>query len=485
MVDTQDPDRISRSGGTKGAEGGAAAEGMLGRFRALPKQAQIAIVAVGVLGFLWMMGSRGGGQSSAQGAARPTLGVTTSTSQTVAFSGLESDRPVVMQNVYEQNRRDMSELRGRIEESFQQRDKALQDALSQNQELQRQMTQMMSDFTAEIKNLQLERAKDADRLAQLAEQQHQMEMGAPVDGSSGASPVQNKRQRIGQVTLGGASGVGGQALLSSLGAMSRAGEGSTGGDTNTGSGAHLPFIPPLGFVRATLLNGVDALVGGTATPALARIEGSYKTAMNSTVSLDGCFAMVEFQGNISTERAIGKPVRMTCVYPDGGAATYTLSGYVVDAKDGIIGVPGLLYEGDPTRIAASMMADFVAGIGELVVQNQNTTTVDSQGTQQTALTGDQTKAELASGASKAMSTISDYLKERVDRVQPFIRLDATREINMVITSGNELRAEGSPWTLLFDASAGDSSRARGVPGSVQEATGGAAPAAAPGARGGN
>lgn len=470
MAETEDSGRISRPG-TKGAEGGVpAGQGILGKFQGLPRQAQIAIVAVGALGFLWLMSSRSA--PSGNTAARPTLGVTSSTSNTTAFSGLESDRPVVMQNVYEQNRRDMAELRGRIEESFQQRDKALQDALLQNQELQRQMSQMMSDFTSEIKNLQLERAKDADRLAQLAEQQHQMEMNSSFDGSSGGSPVSGKRQRVTQVSLGGATAGGGQALLSPLSNLKG---GSSGGSSqNTGRGARLPFIPPLGFVKATLLNGVDALVGGAATPALARVEGTYKTAMNSTVTLDGCFALIDFSGNISTERAIGKPARMTCVYPDGGAATYDLSGYVVDAKDGIIGVPGLLYEGDPTRIAASMLADFAAGIGQIVVSNQNTNTVDSDGTTQTVITGDQTKAELAGGVDKAMSSLRDYLMERVNRVQPFIRLDATREINLVIMNGTELRGEGSPWTLLFDAQAGDRSRAQGVPGSVQEATGGAA-----------
>lgn len=468
MADIDNSNRISRPGSGAGEGGAPAAQGVLGRFQGLPRQAQIAIVVIGAVGFLWLMGNRSGSSNGA--AARPTMGVTTSTSQTTAFSGLESDRPVVMQNVYEQNRRDMAELRGKIEDSFQQRDKALQDALQQNQELQRQMTQMMSDFTAEIKNLQLERAKDADRLAQLAEQQHQMEMNSSVDGSSGSSPVQGRRQRINQVTLGGTVGGGGQALLSPLGNLKG---GAGGGSTaNTGSGAHLPFVPPLGFVKATLLNGVDALVGGTTTPALARLEGTYKTAMNSTVSLDGCFVLIDFSGNISTERAIGKPSRMTCVYPDSGAATYSLSGYVVDARDGIIGVPGVLYEGDPTRLAASMLADFAAGIGQIVVSNQNTNTVNSDGTTQTILTGDQTRAELAGGVDKAMSSLRDYLLERVNRVQPFIRLDATREVNLVIMNGTELRNEGSPWTLLFDAQAGDTSRAQGVPGSVQEATGG-------------
>lgn len=467
MAEPNQPELISRPGAKAGG-GDAPANGLLTKFRSLPKQGQIAIIAGGIVLFFWLFSSSHAPKNT---AGKATMGVTSggeTTSDTEAFTGLQSDRPAVMQNVYEQNRRDMAELRTKIEDSFQQRDQALQDALSQNQELQRQMSQMMSDFTAEIQNLQSERAKDAERLAQLADQQHQMEMNSPVDGSSGASPVAGRRQRINQVSLGG--GVGGpKPLLSPLG-----GTNSSGGNVpgnGTGDGTHLPFIPPIGFVKATLLNGVDALVSGAGSPALARLSGVYKTAMGGTVTLDGCFAMIEFNGNISTERAIGKPVRMTCIYPDGGASTYALQGYVVDADDGIIGVPGLLYEGDPTRIAASILADFAAGIGDILEQNQNTNTVDSNGTTKSTLTGNQATAQLAGGLNKSMSSLKQYLQERVNRVQPFIRLDALREIHVVILNGTELRDEGSPWTDIFNAQSSDRSRAQGIPSSPAQATG--------------
>ena len=52
--------------------------------------------------------------------------------------------------------------------------------------------------------------------------------------------------------------------------------------------------------------------------------------------------------------------------------------------------------------------------------------------------------------------------ERVNRVLPFIRLDATRELHIVMLSGVELRHEGSPWTLLFDGEAADQSRNRAI-----------------------
>jgi hypothetical protein len=434
------------------ATAGSKAEGVMDKFNKLPLPAK-AILALGTLAVVWLV--FGSGPNTPQTVrGTPNVGQIggTAASPTTNFGVLESDRPALIQNVFEQNRRDMADLRTRMEEQFAQRDEALQAALQQNQELQQQMQQMMGDFTAEIKGMQQSREQDAERLAQLSDQQQQLELGAPVGDASAQSPILARRRPIEQTSLGPPpQGTGGGGLLGPLAA------GVAGNLANTANpqpaAQRKPFIPPLGFIEATLINGVDALVGGGGgTPALARISGNYTTAMNSTVYLDGCVVLLEFVGNISTERATGKPMRMTCIYPDNGAATYSLTGYVVDAEDGVIGVPGLLYEGDPTRIASSIVADFLAGIGEIIEKNQTTTRSNTDGTTTSSVTGDQAKSELASGVNKAFGSIRDYLKDRVDRTTPFIRLDALRQVNLVLLSGQELRTEGNPWTTLFDAS---------------------------------
>ena len=456
MATEPTPDIIARPG-AGGKPGGAEPSGALEKFRALPPKMQGAIVIVGLIAVFYVISSLRGGTTATRTVVN--LGQPNGREVSATFSGIETDRPAVMQSVFEQNRRDMSELRSKIESDFAIRDKALQDALNQNQELQRQMQQMMGDFTTELKNIQIERARDNERLAQLADQQKQLELNAPVDGLGAIAGEAPRRRAISQVVLGGGVlenirspfGPAGVAAASRL---------TTSGKVVTSPAERaeqerLPFIPPLGFVRATLLNGVDALVGGTATPSLARLSGTYKTAMNSTISLDGCVALLEFQGNISTERAIGKPVRMTCVYPDGGAATYSLTGYAVDSLDGIIGIPGVLYEGDPTRIAAAMLAEFAAGVAEIVQDNtsgQTQTTTTAEGSTSTIeLPSSADMAEqIIGGSAKVMGSLRDYMKQRADRVQSFIRLDATREVDLVILNGTELRKSGNVWSTLFD-----------------------------------
>ncbi len=456
MATEPTPDIIARPG-AGGKSGGAESPGALEKFRALPPKMQGAIVIVGLIGVFYVISSlRGGGAPSSRTVVN--LGQPNGREVSATFSGIETDRPAVMQSVFEQNRRDMAELRSKIESDFALRDKALQDALNQNQELQRQMQQMMGDFTTELKNIQIERARDNERLAQLADQQKQLELNAPVDGLGVVAGEAPRRRAISQVVLGGGVMENIRSPFGPAGAATGSHLTSSGNvvanPAERAKEERLPFIPPLGFVRATLLNGVDALIGGTNTPALARLSGTYKTAMNSTISLDGCVALLEFSGNISTERATGRPMRMTCVYPDGGAATYSLSGYAVDSIDGIIGIPGVLYEGDPTRIAAAMLAEFAAGVAEIVQDNTNSsvTTTNNEGTTSTVQlpSSGEVAEQIIGGSAKVMGSLRDYMQKRADRVQSFIRLDATREVDLVILNGTELRKSGNVWSALFD-----------------------------------
>ncbi len=144
-----------------------------------------------------------------------------------------------------------------------------------------------------------------------------------------------------------------------------------------------------------------------------------------------------------------------CVYPDYGAVTYSLSGYVVDAEDGIVGVPGIFYEGDASRIAAAMLGEFVAGVAEVIRDNQFTEETSESGTASN-ITGSASRAQFANGVVNAMSNMEAYLNERMNRVVPFVRLDATREISLVLLEGVELRDhDENPWTLLVDGEKAD------------------------------
>jgi hypothetical protein len=459
MPATPELPELPNNKGQFGSPSSNGAKGALEGFRKLPQALQLAIIGgVVVLLFLIFSGSRGERveRQTPVAAQEETLSPPT-TNGGDALQALDPNRQALTQKWIEQTQQALSEQRESIEARFEELKTNVETELDRRFRVFN--TEITGRLDEQAKFIQDENRRSQQLLEQLIDQNKQMQMQAPVRGDGVLPPSGGRKERISQTPLS-ASDLnvdGRQALLNPLVSRLRGNnEPRTGSEVEAGSAKDeperekLPFIPPLGFIRATLLNGVDALVGGATTPALVRMHGVYKTARNSSVNLDGCFALVEFEGDISTERALGKPSRMTCVYPDQGAVTYDVAGYVVDAEDGIIGIPGVFYEGDATRMAAAIAAEFAAGIGEVIKENQSTSTVNADGVERRTITGDQTKAEIAEGSSRAMESLRDYLFDRVSRVLPFIRIDTTRDVHLVLLSGTELRTEGKPWTLLFD-----------------------------------
>ena len=276
----------------------------------------------------------------------------------------------------------LQSLAAQLEQSIRvsnERDRMAQQSISRKEE----------EISRLVEELNAQRQKEQETAGSIVQQQDFLSQ----------KPIREKRKGISQTPLlTSAPGAEGTPLVQGLtGGVLGGKDGVESGGTGNGlkedkdKDEKKPFIPPLGFIKGTLLNGVDALTAGATTPALVRLEGKYKTAMNSVVMLDGCFMLVEFEGNISTERAKGKPARMTCVYPDQGAVTYSVSGYLVDSEDGVEGVPGLFFEGHAGRMALAIAAEFAASIGDVIEANQSTSTVDSSGTATTIITGSQTK----------------------------------------------------------------------------------------------
>ena len=435
--------------------------GAISRFQQLPKNAQIGVIALFGILFLILLGRGGGGDSAPPPAVVEKAPLVTQVDNTEAPEGGDGFAPVKANS--EQLRRGfvtqqtvaLQNLRDDLRDEAQRQRREFEERTRDMQNVQQRLEQTLNTLNEQMRMMEEANARQREEISRLAEEARRQGLRAGAGGTgAGGQVTRRPKQRINQTPLGGVGGVpnvgSNQALLQ--GVLQTTTGRTAGIDGNGEDVERKPFIPPLGFVKGTLLNGVDAIAdGGEATPALVRLHGIYKTAMNSTVMLDGCFMLVEFEGVISTERARGKPARMTCVYPDRGAVAYDVAGYVVDAEDGVEGVPGVFFEGDSGRIALSIAAQFASGLAGIVAENQQTTVTGSDGTTQQFLTGSEGRAAVASGANDALSDLTDYLRERAERVSPFIRIDATRKIHVVLLSGTELRSEGDAWTLLFDA----------------------------------
>lgn len=437
----------------------------IARFNELPKNAKIGIIGLFAFFFLVFI-MRGGSDAPAPEqnlAQQPSQFVSVSPDgpeegdpEVDGFNPVGPDRASLRRGFVTQQTQALQQMRNEIETQAEQQQQEFQRRTQEMQQLQTQLQETMKVLSEQMQLMEQSNARQRDEITRLVEEARRQGLRSVNQQQDNERVRRRTPSRITETRLGGAGGPGvgnDQALLQGvLKTTTGKTAGIDGDDDVLAEDPALPFIPPLGFVKATLLNGVDALAtSGLATPALARLHGVYKTAMNSTVFLDGCFMLLEFEGDISTERAKGRPSRMTCVYPDRGAVTYDVAGYVVDAEDGLEGVPGVFYEGDSGRIALAIAAQFAAGVANIVANNQTTNVTDSDGTNQQFLTGNQTRGAIAGGVASATNRLTDYLLERAERIAPFIRIDAMRKVHVVLLSGTELRAEGSAWSLLFNA----------------------------------
>lgn len=457
------------------------------KFLALPKQQQMLVIGMGGL-FLFVFLTRGGSDDQEIIVPQQQTQVQNERLGGGQLSGTQTSFQQVDDGSFVAPKMNDEALR---QGYFQRQEEILKERLDQVEELRNQLeskgkenenlvrklesmsTRVETVLDEKLKQIEQQNKRYQSDMERLAEQAQKQQFGANRQGGGaqlnnqqglpgGNVPreaVRRQLKPIQQHVQGRAGGPGSphinsdQALLqATVGAATngRLGANDVADDDAQAVEEPNPFLPPIGFVKGRLLNGVDALTSGSTTPSLVRIEGAYKTAMNSTVNLDGCFILVEFQGDIATERASGALSRMTCVYPDQGAITYDMSGYVVDYEDGIVGLPGLFYEGDGNRLAAAITADFAYGMTQVIVENQQDTTTSDEGTTKKTLSGDEAKASLAGGAGESISTLRDYLKERAERVTPFIRIEARRPIHMVILNGQVLRKEAKTWTTLVE-----------------------------------
>ncbi len=451
-----------------GSMGGSTAEdnslaGGIQRFNELPPNAKFGVIGLFVFFFVVFL-MRSGGEE-----VQPPP-VVEAPSQMIAveqnierveenrdgFTPVGPDRSSLRRGFVTQQTQALQQMRSEIQKQSSQQQREFEQRAQEMQQLQSQLQETMKVLNGQMQIMEQSNARQRDEISRLVEEARRQGLRSVTAKQQEETQVRRRTpSRISETRLsspGNPNVSGNQALLQGVaGGVVASPEGQGGVDQLEPEDA-LPFLPPLGFIKATLLNGVDALAtSGVATPSLARLHGVYKTAMNSTVMLDGCFMLLEFEGDISTERARGKPSRMTCVYPDRGAVTYDITGYVVDAEDGLEGVPGLFFEGDSGRIALAMAAQFAAGVANVISSNQSTNVTDSSGTNSSFLTGSDARASVAGGVASATNRLTDFLLERAERVSPFIRIDAMRKVHVVLLSGTELRAEGNAWSLLFNA----------------------------------
>lgn len=212
------------------------------------------------------------------------------------------------------------------------------------------------------------------------------------------------------------------------------------------------YLPGGSFMQAVILGGIDAPTGEISRdnphPVLLRIADQARLPNLARKDLRECLVLAAGYGDIASERALLRTERMSCKLPSGEFFDHPIRGFIV-GEDGRAGVRGKLVTKQGQILRRSMLAGFGSAFGSILQQRygfnlQPPATIVSDDDAKTVTPpslpglGDYARAGLASGASNALSRLSDYYIKLADRVHPIIEIGAGRTVDIVLQEGVDL-----------------------------------------------
>jgi conjugal transfer pilus assembly protein TraB len=292
----------------------------------------------------------------------------------------------------------------------------------------------------------------------------------PVPGAQAVTGIQRvAAEKAAQVTgappptgvppLPGALAAGGPPVPALLGGAGRAGGPSIrvieddykgkNRDQNESQGRKKQkndeWLPSGSFMKAVLLNGIDAPTSGGAQsepyPVLMSVLDIATLPNRFRLDMKECFIIGAGYGNISDERAYVRTEKLSCVRKDGQAVDFDLAGHVI-GEDGKLGMRGRLVSKQGQQIAMSLFAGTLAGLGtalkptgtiSLNLNNTDTTNV------QRPEFGDVMASAGLGGAGTALDRVAQHYLKMAEKIFPIIEIDAGRRIEVVVLKGRSMK----------------------------------------------
>lgn len=207
---------------------------------------------------------------------------------------------------------------------------------------------------------------------------------------------------------------------------------------NRGGGRNAEtYIPAGTYIRAVLLNGLDAPTGGQSQqnphPVLLQLSDDAVLPNKFRAALKNCMVTANGYGDIAAERAYIRSDRLSCIDENGGAIDVRLTGYIA-GEDGKTGMRGRVVEKTGRILANAIFASLGSGIGQAFKQggvSQNTNALG--GTSETVTDG--FKAGFGTGISKSFDRLSEYYIRVAEKLFPVIEVNGGRVVDIVVTKG--------------------------------------------------
>jgi len=235
------------------------------------------------------------------------------------------------------------------------------------------------------------------------------------------------------------------AKAAATGATASTTNNATPGSPSTADTRTVSTFLPVSFTRGTLLGGLDAPTGGQAQsnphPVLIRLSDNSVLPNRFRGEYRDCFVIAAGYGDISSERAYLRTENLSCVRPDGATLEVKIQGSVY-GEDGKVGMRGRLVTKQGQMLANALLAGVVSGIGQGLSTSSTTYSTSALGTIASSggNSSDAYRAGIGTGVGKALDRLAQYYIKLAENTFPVIEIDASREIDVVITKGVRIDA---------------------------------------------
>ncbi len=204
------------------------------------------------------------------------------------------------------------------------------------------------------------------------------------------------------------------------------------------------FIPAGSILSGVFISGLDAPTGSGAQknpfPTLVRLQKDAILPNNFKADIRECFMLLSGYGDLSSERALLRGEKISCIRDDGGVIETELDSFAV-GDDGKAGVRGTLVSKQGQIIARSLLAGFAGGFaGMFDVSSTPTLNTNSDGTikYEDVYSSKALKGGVSKGISQSLNRIADFYMDLADQMYPVIEIDAGRGVDIIVSKGTKL-----------------------------------------------
>lgn len=201
------------------------------------------------------------------------------------------------------------------------------------------------------------------------------------------------------------------------------------------TGTEETVVPAGSYVKVRILTGVEANARDD-IPMLVQADHALVGPNHRRIDLRGCMMLLQVRGELSTDRVVGKAVRLSCVRNDGEHVSREISGYLA-GEDSTFGVTGQLISRQGRVIAAASVASLADAAGAAVAAAQQTTQIVTSplgGTpvETKNVTGNDVAYIAGSSGSAAAGLIANWYLDYADQLVPAIAVGSGRDVWVVL-----------------------------------------------------